>query len=256
MKLGGKVAIVTGSSQGIGRAIAMLIAREGAVVVINGTDPERIEAVVEEIKGQGGSAFPFKANVARRIEVQELCKTVIKTFEFVHILVNNAGITRHAPLVELTEEDWDLVLDVDLKSVFLCMQAVAPVMIRQRYGKIINISSLSGMGAAGIGQANYAAAKAGVIQLSKVAARELGPHGINVNCIAPGVIVTPSQYTRRGQHGAESFFEKKRRASVLDRVGTPEDIANLTLFLASDESHFITGQVIACEGGRTDLMVN
>ncbi len=253
MKLTGKVAIVTGSARGIGKAIAIKFASEGAAVVVNAVHIEGARSVVDEIKNQGGMAIAFKADVANRADVYNLVRNTLENFKAIHILVNNAGIVRHAPLLEMTEEDWDIVLDVDLKGVFNCTQAVLGYMMEQRYGKIINISSVAGLGLP-VSGANYGAAKAGVIQLTKVTAMETGPYGINVNSIAPGLIVTDIIYTQRSKEEAERFIEDRKERAILRRVGKPEDIANLALFLASDDSNFITGQVICCDGGRHDRM--
>jgi len=252
VKLTGKVAIVTGSTRGIGKAIAMSFASDGAAVVVTARHIEQANQVVDEIKNQGGTAIAIKADVANRADVHNLVKSTLENFKAIHILVNNAGITRHVPLLEMTEEDWDVVLDVDLKGVFNCTQAVLGHMMEQRYGKIINISSVAGVGFPG--SANYGAAKAGVIQLTKVTAVEAGPYGINVNSIAPGLIITDITYTGRSKEEAERFIEKRKEQAVLGRVGRPEDIANVALFLASDDSNFITGQVICCDGGRHDRM--
>jgi len=254
MKLVGKVAIVTGSTRGIGKAIAMNFASEGAAVVVTGRHVEQARQVVNEIKNQGGTAIAIKADVANRAEVQNLVKSTLENFKAIHILVNNAGITRRAPLIRMTDEDWDVVLDVDLKGVFNCTQAVLGHMMEQRYGKIINISSICGFGAYFVGLAHYAAAKGGVIQLTKATAMEAGPYGINVNSIAPGTIRTEFIYSRRNKEEAERFLEERKEQAVLGRVGEPEDIANLALFLASDDSNFITGQVICCDGGLHDRM--
>ena len=189
MKLTGKVAIVTGSARGIGKAIAMSFASEGAAVVVADILIEQARQVVNEIKNQGGTAIAFKADVANRADVQNLVKNTLGNFKAIHILVNNAGIIRRAPLLEITEEDWDAVLDVDLKGVFNCTQAVLGHMMEQRYGKIINISSVAGTGTSSGATADYAAAKAGVIQLTKNTAMVAGPYGINVNSIAPGLII-------------------------------------------------------------------
>lgn len=253
MKLTGKVAIVTGSTRGIGKAIAMSFASDGAAVVVTARHIEQAHQVVDEIKNRGGTAIAIKADVANRAEVHNLVKSTLENFKAIHILVNNAGIVRHAPLLEMAEEDWDIVLDVDLKGVFNCTQAVLGHMMEQRYGKIINISSVAGLGLP-VSGGNYGAAKAGVIQLTKVTAMEAGPYGINVNSIAPGLIVTDITYTRRSKEEAERFIEERKERAVLGRVGRPEDIANLALFLASDDSNFITGQVICCDGGRHDRM--
>lgn len=254
MKLKDKVAIVTGSGRGIGEAIAKKLASEGSAIAVVDINIEEAHRVASEIKKQGRSAHAFKTDVSKRNEVHDLIDKTLEVFKAIHILVNNAGITRHKPIIELTEEDWDVVLDVDLKGVFNCTQAVLKHMMSQRYGKIINISSLAGLGSSNAGMANYAAAKAGVIALTKVTAREVGPYGINVNCVAPGAIVTSITYEGRGKEGGDKFIEERKKLSVLGRVGRPEDIANLVLFLASDDSSYMSGQVIRMDGGRADLM--
>ena len=245
---------MTGSARGIGKAIAMTFASEGAAVVVNDILIEQAHQVVDEIKNQGGKAIAFKADVANRAEVHNLVKSTLENFGAIHILVNNAATTRHLPLLEITEEDWDVVLDVDLKGVFNCTQAVLSHMMEQQYGKIINISSVAGFSGSRVGMANYGVAKAGVIQLTKTTAMEAGPYGINVNSIAPGLVVTDLTYSRRSKEEAERFIEDGKERAVLGRVGRPEDIANLALFLASDDSSYITGQVICCDGGRHDRM--
>lgn len=254
MKLAGKVAIVTGSGQGIGEAIAIKFASEGAAVVVNDIDIAKANQVTGKIKSQGGEAIAFKADVAVRREVHNLIENAIENFKAIHVLVNNAGITRHAPLLEITEEEWDITLSVDLKGVFLCTQAVLPYMIKKEYGKIVNISSVAGIGHGRPGMAAYAAAKAGVVQLTKITAREVGKYGINVNCICPGNIVTPMIYARRSKKEAERLMEDRKKLTVLGRIGTTEEMANAVLFLASDDSSFIAGQVLSVNGGRTDAM--
>lgn len=254
MKFEGKVAIVTGAGRGIGKAIALLLARNGAKVVVNEVDTEPMLEVTNQINNQGGTALAFRANVANRGEVQKLVSATLDKFAGIHILVNNAAIRRSATILEMTEEDWDAVLDVDLKGVFNCIQAVAKQMIQQRYGKIISISSIDGMGANNVGKANYASAKAGVIGLTTVAARELGPFGINVNAIAPGDIFSDTEYRRRSKEEAERFYEESKGRCVLGRYGLPEDIANLVAFLASDEASFITGQTIISDGGKPERL--
>ncbi len=254
MKLTGKVAIVTGSTRGLGKAIAMRFASEGAAVVVTARHIEQAYQVVDEIKNQGGTAIAFKADVASRADVHNLVKSTLENFKAIHILVNNAGITRHVPLLEMTEEDWDIVLDTDLKGVFNCTQAVLGHMMEQRYGKIINMSSVTGVGSSRVGRANYGAAKAGVIQLTKVTAVEAGSYGINVNAIAPGLIITDITYTGRNKEQAERLIEEVKRETALGRLARPEDIANLALFLASDDSSNITGQVIRCDSGYHGLM--
>jgi len=254
MKLSGRVAIVTGAAQGMGAAMAKRFASEGAAVVVADINTEKAERVADEIKGQGGTAIVFEVDVANRVEVQNMVRTTMEKFEAIHILVNNAGIVRRAPFLDLTEEDWDISIDVNLKGVFNCSQAVLRHMIEQRYGKIINISSVAGIGHGRPDLASYAAAKAGVIQLTKVTAREAGPYGINVNCIAPGFIATGLSYVGRTREETEISIEERKRLTVLGRAGTPEEVANLALFLACDDSSFIAGQVIPIDGGRTDGM--
>lgn len=254
MKLLGKVAIITGSGQGLGEAMAKKFASEGASVVVCDINIEEAKRVVEEIKNLGGKAVASQTDVTNRQAVQNLVENTIKDFNAVHILVNNAGITRHFSLLETKEEDWDVVIDVNLKGVFNCTQAVLRQMMEQQYGKIINISSICGEGAWTEGKGNYSAAKAGVSQLTKVTAREAGSYGINVNGIAPGIIMTPIVSFRRGKEEMENYLEKWRQTTILGRVGEPDDIANMALFLASDESKYITGQVIHVDGGLCDYL--
>ncbi len=250
-KLAQKVAVVTGGARGIGKQIALTFAREGADLVIG--DIIEMETVAQDIKSLGREVITVKTDVAHKGEVRNLIDTAIDNFKKVDILVNNAGITRRAPLLELTEDDWNAVIDVNLKGAFLCIQAAAEHMIKRKYGKIINIASVAGLNAVYV-TANYCVSKAGLIQLTKVGARELGPYGINVNAIAPGVVLTDIVYYQRTQLEVERYVEGRGKWAVLGRVGTVEDIANVTLFLASDESSFISGQVIAADGGRTGLM--
>ena len=211
-----------------------------------------MQATADEINRRGGTAIGIKADVTNRAEIAAMVKAVLDKFKKVDILVNNAGITRNAPLLELSGEDWDAVLAVDLKGVFNCIQAVSQPMMQQRYGKIISISSVNGTGTARGHQASYASAKGGVIQLTKVAARELGPYGINVNCVAPGIVETDMPYASRSKEEVEKHYEQRRKQAVLGRIGKTEDVANVVLFLASDDSSYITGQVICADGGRTD----
>ena len=261
MRLQDKVAIVTGSGSGLGKAIVKRLAEEGASVVVADINAEAIATVVGELEQAGRTAVGFKVDVTDRSQLKELMATTAGKFGRIDILVNNAGVTRHRPFFTMNDEDWDIVLGVDLKGVFFCVQAVAEYMIRQRYGKIVNISSAAGTGGAShatagsaAGNANYAAAKAGVIQLTKTLATELGPHGINVNSVAPGFILTPMSYTSRNQQEIEEHIEVRRKSAVLKRVGKPEDIANSVLFLVSDEASFISAQLLRVDGGRTDRM--
>jgi len=246
MRLKDKVAIVTGAGRGIGEAIALRFAEEGAKLIINDVNEADANRTVETIKGKGGQAAAVIGSVASRQVAQKMADTAVKEFRTVDILVNNAGIIRDAMLHKMTDEQWDQVIEVNLKGVFLCTQCAAKVMREKKYGKIINISSSSWRG--NPGQLNYSATKAGVIGMTKTAAKELGPKGINVNVIAPALIWTdmtksmPPALLQRVEQMLPFLMP-------LNRWGQPEDIANLALFLASDESSFITGQLIHCDGG-------
>ncbi len=252
MKLDGKVAIITGSARGIGEAIARKLAAEGATVVVNAIHIERANRVAREIQDQGGKAIAIKANVSQKAEVQDMVVKTLDSFGAIHILVNNAGIMRRGSILETMEEDWTIVQNVNLKGTFLCIQSTLPHMMKQEYGKIINISSIAAFGVKT--QAAYGAAKAGVISLTQSTAREAGPYGINVNCIAPGRVTTDMIYFERTKEEAEAIIEVGKKSTVLGSIGQPDDIANLALFLASDDSSFITGQIIRMDGGRGDLM--
>ena len=253
MRLSDKVAIITGAARGIGKGIAMKFASEGAAIVVTDVLIEQAQKTADEIKSKGGNAIAVKADVTKKAEVQNLVKTTLDNFKALHILVNNAGIQRNFSIIEMSEEDWDIVLDVDLKALFLCTQAVLPHMMKQRYGKIINISSICGLGVPLA--ANYNAAKGGVIQLTKSAAFEAGPYGINVNSIAPGVVLTDILLNvGKTEEEREKAVQERKRLSVLGRIGTTEDMGDLAVFLASEESKHITGQVISCDGGRHDFM--
>lgn len=246
MRLKDKVAIVTGSGKGIGESIALRFAAEGAKLIVNDVVEVDANRTVETVKGKGGQAAAVIGSVASREVAQKMVDTAVKEFGTVDILVNNAGIVRDAMLHKMTDEQWDQVIEVNLKGVFLCTQCAARVMREKKYGKIINLSSSSWRG--NPGQLNYSATKAGVIGMTKTAAKELGPRGINVNVIAPALVWTdmtksmPKDLLQRIEQMLPFIMP-------LNRWGQPEDIANLALFLASDESSFITGQVIHCDGG-------
>lgn len=250
-KLDEKVAVVTGGGRGIGRGICLGYASEGADVIVNyaSQDQPALE-VVEAIQKMGRRAVAVKGNIALKADVERIIQTAMDNLGKIDILVNNAGALRNASLLEMTEEDWDTVLNVNLKGVFLCVQAVARHMIERRYGKIINITSITGVNTIHPGEANYASSKAGVNQLTKIYALELSPFGINVNAIAPGAVLTDMSYSRRTPEEVNRRVEERKKTTALRRIGTPEDIAKLALFLASDDSSFITGQVIAADGGR------
>lgn len=254
-KLEKRIAIVTGGGTGIGRSIALEFAKEGADVVVCSRNIANLEKIVEEIKALGRHSLAITTDVRVKEQVQNMLKQTIDKFGRIDILVNNAGILSIALIADMSEDVWDDVIDVNLKGVFLCIQAAARYMIDQRYGKIINISSISGRGGGLDDGAGYCASKAGVIQLTRCAAFELGSYGINVNCIAPGLIMTPMvDSIEKTPEKLERFVEERKRSAVLGRVGVPEDIAKTALFLASEYSSFISGQIIPVDGGRTNRM--
>jgi len=254
MKLEGKVALVTGGSRGIGKEIALTLAREGARVAVNYVNgANQAEGVVEEIKSNGGEAKKIMADVSQRTQVKKMIDEVIESYGKLDILVNNAGILIPTNLMETSEEDWDRVMAVNLKGPFICTQEAAKHMIQQRYGKIINTSSISGLGCAPTGEGAYGCTKAGLIALTSVAAQDLGPFGINVNAIAPGWIRT-DMTSGKSKGQANEVNKRKAELAAIRRIGDPKDIANVALFLASDDSNFITGQVIVADGGRIDFV--
>jgi 3-oxoacyl-[acyl-carrier protein] reductase len=246
MLLKDKVAIITGASRGIGKAIAVTFAREGAKLVLCATNQALLEQVCSEIE-QVSSAKPctFAFDVRNSKQVEQLVKKTLDTFSRIDMLVNNVGITRDQLIAMMSEEDWDSVLSINLKSAFLFTKAVAKPMIRQRSGRIINMSSVVGV-VGNAGQANYAASKGGLIAFTKSAAKELARRNITVNAIAPGFIETDM---------VQQLGEKIKREALdsipLGRLGTPEDVANLSLYLASDRASYITGQVICVDGGMS-----
>lgn len=244
MLLDGKVAIVTGASRGIGRAVAIALARQGAKVVINfAGNFTAANATLEEITAAGGEAMLYQANVADSEAVEAMVKAALDKFGHIDILVNNAGITRDNLLMRMKEEDWDAVMDTNLKGVFLCTKAVARSMMKQRSGKIVNMTSVIGL-TGNTGQANYAAAKAGVIGFTKSMAKELASRNITVNAVAPGFITTDMTHVLSDDIKA-GLTEK----IPLGRLGTPEDVAHTVVFLASDAANYITGQIINTDGG-------
>jgi 3-oxoacyl-[acyl-carrier protein] reductase len=254
MKLEGKVALVTGGSRGIGKEIALTLAREGAQVAVNYVNgAKEAEEVVEEIKSKGGEAMKIMADVSQRVQVKKMIDEVIKSYGRLDILVNNAGILIPTNLMETSEEEWDRVMAVNLKGPFLCTQEAAKHMIQSRYGKIINTSSISGLGCAPTGEGAYGCTKAGLIALTSVAAQDLGPFGINVNAIAPGWIRT-DMTSGKSKGQANEVNKRKAELSAMRRIGETRDIANVALFLASDDSSFISGQVIVSDGGRVDFV--
>jgi 3-oxoacyl-[acyl-carrier protein] reductase len=240
--LGSKVALVTGGAQGIGEAICRKLYDAGAHVAISDVDGEGAKRVAESLDGNGRS-IALQVDVSLGESVQKMVDMVLETFETIDLLINNAGIARDGFIVRMKEEDWNSVIDVNLKGIFFCTKAVLPVMIKQRSGKIINLSSVVAL-IGNPGQANYSASKSGVIGLTKSAAREVASRGITINAIAPGFIETPM--TERLPDTAKEMF---LRNIPLGRGGTPEDVAKVVLFLASDLADYITGQVIHVDGG-------
>ncbi len=244
MKLEGKVAVVTGASRGIGRAVALELAGCGADVVVNYAGNEAsANEVVDQIKALGRKSIAVRADVSSSLDVTTLFDLVMEAFGSVDILVNNAGITRDTLIMRMKEEDWDDVLATNLKGVFLCTKAVMRQMMKQRSGRIINISSIVGV-AGNAGQANYVAAKAGVIGLTKTTALELAPRGITVNAVAPGFIETDMT-----DKLPEELKNQMLAHIPLLRFGQPEDIAKAVSFLASEDAAYMTGQTIHVDGG-------
>ena len=245
MDLSNKVAVVTGSARGIGRAIALKLAEAGANIVVNDITAaaDSLEGVAAEIRALNRQALVITADVSSSEDVARLIETAAGHFGRIDILVNNAGVTRDQLLMRMSDEDWDTVLNIDLKSAFLCTRAVLRHMVRQRWGRIISIASVVGI-TGNAGQANYASAKAGVIGLTKSIAKEVGSRGITANAIAPGFIET--KMTER--------LDEKQRQALLQRIplgviGTPRDVAEAVAFLASEEARYITGQVLSVDGG-------
>lgn len=244
MLLDGKAALVTGASRGIGRAIALRLASEGAKVAINFAGNQKAaEEVKSEIEANGGEAILVQANVADPAAVEAMFAKVVEAFGTVDILVNNAGITRDGLLLRMKDEDFEAVIDTNLKGVFYCTKAAAKLMMKKRSGRIVNMSSVVGL-IGNAGQTNYAASKAGVLGFSKSAAKELAARGITVNMVAPGFIDTDMTAVL-----ADKVKEAMVKEIPLRRMGRSEDVANAVLFLVSDCSSYITGQVINVDGG-------
>lgn len=244
MKLEGKVALVTGASRGIGREIALGLAKQGADVVVNYSgSEERANQVAAEIKELGRNAIAVQCDVSNSESVTSMVKATIDTFGKLDILVNNAGITKDNLLMRMKEDEWDDVININLKGVFLCTKAVTRQMMKQRSGRIINISSIVGV-SGNPGQANYVAAKSGVIGLTKTTAKELSSRGITVNAIAPGFITTDMT-----DKLTEDVKDQMLKQIPLARFGEPSDIANVVVFLASEDSRYMTGQTLHVDGG-------
>lgn len=239
-----KIALVTGGSRGIGRAIALALAADGAAVIVNyNGNKEKAEEAVREIEAAGGTAESFGCNVADLDATKEMIDFVIKKYGRLDILVNNAGVTRDGLIMKMSEEDFDTVLETNLKGTFNCSKHASRQMLKQKSGRIINIASVVGI-AGNAGQVNYAASKAGIIGFTKSLAKEIGSRGITVNAVAPGYIETDMT-------AALPEAEKEKLAGIitLKRLGKPEDIANGVVFLASEKASYITGQVLQIDGG-------
>ncbi|MBR2947020.1 MAG: 3-oxoacyl-[Bacteroidales bacterium] len=242
--LKGKVALVTGAARGIGKAIAMKLAQAGADIAFTDLNAdENFNKTVEEISALGVTCRGYASNAADFQQAHDTVAQIHKDFGHIDVLVNNAGITRDGLMMRMTEQQWDMVINVNLKSAFNFTHALVPIMARQRGGSIINISSVVGVNG-NAGQCNYSASKAGMIGLAKSIAREMGSRGIRANAIAPGFIITEMTNAL-----SEEVREEWNKKIPLKRGGTPEDIANVALFLASDLSSYVTGQVIVCDGG-------
>lgn len=244
MLLDDKVALVTGASRGIGRAVALELAKAGAKIVINyAGNVAAAEAVKAQIEAAGGQAIAVQADISQADAVEHLVKEAVSAFGKIDILVNNAGITRDGLLMRMKEEDWDAVMNTNLKGIFHCTKAVSRLMMKQRAGKIVNMTSVVGvMGNAG--QANYAAAKAGVIGFTKSMAKELASRGITVNAVAPGFITTDMTSVL-----SEQVQEELSKQIPVGKLGTPEDVAAAVLFLVSSAADYITGQTLHVDGG-------
>ncbi len=246
MRLKGKIALVTGSSRGVGRAVALSFAKQGANVLVNYTSNEKAaKEAVEAIEAMGAKAVAVKADVAQKSDAENLVKTAVDTFGGLNILVNNAGFTRPALMIKMTEEQWDQVVDIHLKGAFLCSQAAANHMKEQKSGKIINVMSVAGL-VGTVGQINYSAAKGGILSMTKSMARELARYNICANVISLGIVATDMTEKIRSDEKLKEIYMNR---ILLKRFAEPDDISPAFVFLASDESNYITGQLLCVDGG-------
>ncbi|MFC1509533.1 3-oxoacyl-[acyl-carrier-protein] reductase [Candidatus Omnitrophota bacterium] len=243
VSLEGKIALITGGARGIGKEIALSFAREGANIAICDVNLEEANKAAKEIEALGREVLVFKADVTSSVDVQAMVDKILDKFKKLDILINNAGITKDGLVLRMSEEDWDKVIAVNLKGSFVCTKVASKVMLKQHFGKIVNLASIIGI-MGNVGQANYAASKAGIIGLTKSVAKELAPRGVTVNAVAPGFIKT--EMTAKLP---EEVQKKMLSVIPLGRFGEPKDVANLALFLSSESSSYITGQVIQIDGG-------
>jgi len=249
MKLDGKVAIITGSGQGIGRTISLVFAREGAKIVLNDVNINTLAKTAEEIRSLGREVLPIRADVSNGNDAKEMVNKSIKKFGRIDILVNNAGIMRNAPIEQLSEDDWDAVMNVNLKGVFLCSKYVGQQMIKQKSGVLINIASIAGLNPQ-IHAGAYSVSKAGVISLTELLAMEWATHSIRVNAICPG----PTKTTLFDSCWSGERREARKKAIPIGRFGEPEDIAKAALFLASDDASYLTGHTLVVDGGSSKCL--
>lgn len=254
MKLIDKVAIVTGGGQGIGEEIVRVFVEEGASVAIVDKVEIGMRKVANELRTKQGNVIEIKADVTDSSDIERMVKEVAEKFGKIDILVNNAGTILPVNFLGITDDDWNFIQNVDLKGLVMCTKNVAPYMIKQKYGKIVNISSMAAFGVYMPGFASYSAAKSAVNSFTQYSARELGPHGINVNAVAPGEILTSLTYKDQKKEDVEKKLINSKNMTMLKRLGNTKDVANLVLFLVSDESSFITEEIISVDGGRMDRM--
>lgn len=243
--LTGKTAVVTGAGSGIGAAIAARLGAEGTKVVVSDINAETAETVAKAIRAAGGDALAVKANVVDRVEVTSMVEQAVAAFGTIHILVNNAGLARDGRITKMSEDDWDLVVNVGLKGAFQCTKAALPYMTEQKWGRIISMSSRAHLG--NPGQANYSAVKAGLIGFTKAMALENGRNFITANAVAPGMIDTPFV---QGHPQYEKIRDNAIKTTPIPRIGVPDDVADAVAFLASERASYITGEVLHVTGGR------